>query len=604
MTPGNGVENATSDNDGPRASVARRYVLGALALLAGVVLVLTTWLVVDVLRVRAALNDAKDQADELTTQLKEVGPGGEQAIASQLARDVVKAREISHGRIWSIGEHLPVIGGDFEVIAETTAAVEEIATEGIPALTRLAAERDSGDLGLANSRIDLSSIRELAPVMGRSDAIFTAGLARFDAIDTSRAHGSVQDALATVGEKLRSAQDVVSRGSRALRLAPAMLGANGPRNYLLVFQNNAEVRSTGGIPGAYAELRAFNGSLAITKQGEGGSTGFFDPPAVRLTDEEKALYGTLPANFWVNANLTPDFPRTAEILRAMYRKRFGRELDGIISVDPVALARILQATGPVRVSKNVALSAENVIPVLLNGVYVKYTDSDDAQNAFFNAVAEKIFTAFVSGRADTVDLVKQLQASLQEGRVIANATRPEEQALLAGTTLAGELRTDTGATPQIGLYLNDSTTAKLQFYLRRETTVTSTSCDPRSRVQTFKVVTDLRSEAPADVTDLGPGVVGEGPGARRGAMRMVLSYYAPLGGKVTAISVDGEQLTVSRNDVQGLFVSTVPIELAPGASHTVVATIRSGPGQQKDANFRTTPGIEVTPNNVAIPSSC
>lgn len=603
MTPGNGFEVETSVDDGSRNSVTRRYVLLGGALVGGLILVLAIWMVVDVLRVRAALKDAETQANDLTEQLKVAGPGGEGAIARQLGEDVERARDITDGLMWSLGEKLPILGGDFQVISEATHAIDKVATVGVPGLTRLATERDNGELGVKNGAVDLSVIRRLTPVLTESAVVFTDARSKFRAIDLERAHGPVKSALEGLGEKLDQAEELVTKGAKAVRLAPGMLGANGTRRYLLVFQNNAEIRSTGGIPGAYAELEATNGSLTIKRQGEGSSTGIFDPPVLKLRPDELKMYGTLPANYWVDANFTPDFPRTAEILRAMYQDRFRTELDGIISVDPVALARILRATGPIQVRKDVALSSENAIGVLLNGVYTKYAEDDDAQNAFFAAVAKKTFQAFIAGNADPAELAGELQASAQEGRIIVNATSASEQDLFSGTVLAGELPGDTGATPNLGLYLNDSSASKLEFYLRRKTEVKATRCED-NKVQTFRVATTLQSVAPKNVTDLGPGVVGFTGGAEKGHITMVLSYFAPYGGKVTSINVDGEQRSVNRSSLNGLFVATLPVELKPGASTRIIVAVKSGPGQQKPGIFRTTPGVEVTPNNVPIPSAC
>lgn len=602
MKPGNGFEADTSDG-GSRASVTRRRLLIGAAALSGIVVILGLWLTIDVLRVRAALNDARSQADDLTEQLKTAGPGGESAIAGQLGKDVSKAHGITQGTIWSLGKRLPIVGVDFQVLAEAADAIEKVATVGVPGLTALSNERDNGDLAVKDGRIDLSVIRRLTPTLVESDQVFRESRTKFAEIDISGAHGFVQSPLATVREKLDQAADLVDRGTRALQLAPGMLGSVSPRKYLLIFQNNAEVRSTGGIPGAYAELTVDDGILKITRQGEGSGTGVFNPPVGKITTEERALWGSLPGIFWVDTNFTPHFPRTAELIRAMYKNRFKSQLDGVISIDPVALARILRATGPVQVSKTVALSSENVINVLLNAVYTAFPEDDDAQDEFFAGVTKKIFETFIEGKADTGELIKELQASNREGRVIVNATNPLEQELFEGTQLAGELPGDTGATPNLGLYLNDTSASKLSFYLRRETEVKAVRCEP-NKVQVFELRTSLRYVAPKNVTKLGPGVVGFTAGAKKGHLSMVLSFYAPLGGTVTEVTVGEKTRSVNLQRYRGLTLATVPIDLAPGTSESVTVTVKSGVGQQKDGVFRTTPGVEVTPNYVPIPSAC
>ncbi|HET6152121.1 MAG TPA: DUF4012 domain-containing protein [Marmoricola sp.] len=577
--------------------------LRALALVVSVVVVSGVWIAIDVLRVKHALTDARSQANDLTAQLKEVGPGGEPAIATQLHRDVAHARAITHDRPWTIGRHLPFVGSNFTALAQATDAVDGITTEGIPALTKLATERDNGTLSVSEGHVDLTTIRQLGPTLDRSDAAFTAGSRKFDAIKLSGTLSAVRSAMESVRTKLNQARSIVHTGAQAVALAPAMLGDNGPRNYLLVFQNNAEVRSTGGIPGAFAEVRADKGRVTITRQGAGADTGQFNPPALALTSEERSLYGNLPAIFWQDTNFSPDFPRTAQILRAMFKIRYHDDLAGVVSVDPIALAHVLDATGPVQVTPQVALSAANVVPVLLNAVYTYYPGEDVQQNTFFAHAASTIFAKVLSGSQKPGDLVSAIEAGINENRILVNLTAADEQALFAHSKVGGALPVGKSSRPQIGLYLNDSTQAKLEFYLRRTTSVVSTSCNGEG-VQDFSTRTTLASLAPANVTTLGPSVVGYGTGATHGVMEMVLTYYAPYGGRVTSMSIDGVEHSVNRTTQQGLNVATVPITLAPGKKHVVTTTIESGPGERGDGNFKTTPGVVATPNNVRIKSTC
>jgi hypothetical protein len=592
MTPGDGVA-------GPPRSILK---LALLVVLAAVVLA-AVWLTVEVLRVRAALSDARTQASELTEQLSTPGPGGESAIAKQLAEDVEHAGDIIDGPAWAVGRRLPFVGADFDVVADAVDAVTEITTEGVPALTDLAAERDDGSLGVTKGKIDLSVLTRLTPIVEKSDAIFSRGRSKFEAIDLDRAHGPVTDALESVGQKLDQAQSLLNTGAKALQLAPGMLGENGERTYLLIFQNNAELRSTGGIPGAYAVLHVAKGHLTIGRQGSGADTGFFNPPAITPTKDEQALYGSLPGNYWQDTNFTPDFPRTAEILRSMYKIRFGQDVDGVISVDPIALAHVLVATGPVRVTKEVALEAGTVVPILLNAVYSRYPEDDPAQNAFFTQAARKIFEAFIAGGSDPSALLRELNAAVDENRIMVNSAYREEQVVIDKTPLSGALPVKESDRPQIGLYLNDATAAKLEYFLRRKTIVTGISCTADG-TQTYLTNTTLTSAAPKDVVSQGKSVTGFAAGAAKGEMTMVLTFYAPYGGNVTRIAVDGLDQTVNKGEHDGLTVATVPIKLLPGQRHTISTTIVSGPGQRGDARFRTTPGVEPTPNNVRIKSSC
>ncbi len=119
---------------------------------------------------------------------------------------------------------------------------------------------------------------------------------------------------------------------RAVRLLPSMLGAHGKRNYLFLFQNNAEVRATGGIPGSFALLTASHGKVTLGRQDDAGSLGRFVRPPIPLTGEEKALFEAGAGRLPQDVNFTPDFPRTAELAAAMYRAKRGLAVDGVVSV--------------------------------------------------------------------------------------------------------------------------------------------------------------------------------------------------------------------------------------------------------------------------------
>ncbi len=68
--------------------------------------------------------------------------------------------------------------------------------------------------------------------------------------------------------KLHEAASLSSKASYAVRLLPTMLGMEGKRDYLVLFQNNAEIRATGGIPGAFATMSANHGTHLLGRAGK------------------------------------------------------------------------------------------------------------------------------------------------------------------------------------------------------------------------------------------------------------------------------------------------------------------------------------------------
>jgi hypothetical protein len=147
-------------------------------------------------------------------------------------------------------------------------------------------------------------------------------------------------------------------GQQAARLLPPMLGADGPRRYLLAFQTNAEVRGTGGLLGAYGVLEADDGVVRLRRLGSNGE--LEDPPRlpVKLGPDFTQLYGQAP-RLWVNANASAHFPYAAQIWLASWQHQHGQRLDGVIATDPVALGYLLKATGSGAAAGGDEVTSEN-----------------------------------------------------------------------------------------------------------------------------------------------------------------------------------------------------------------------------------------------------
>ncbi len=84
----------------------------------------------------------------------------------------------------------------------------------------------------------------------------------------------------------------------------------GPRTYLVLAQNNAELRATGGIPTAWATLTVDTGKISMSTFGDPPRNGLFsqDEAASVLTAEERNLFSTKMATDYPDINFTPDFP--------------------------------------------------------------------------------------------------------------------------------------------------------------------------------------------------------------------------------------------------------------------------------------------------------
>ena len=235
------------------------------------------------------------------------------------------------------------------------------------------------------------------------------------------------------------------------RLLPPMLGAEGARTYLVVFQNPAELRATGGIFGSFAVITADQGKISIVDQGASSRTlGHFDPPVAQLSENQLKLYSQRMAQYPQDVNFTPDFPTAAPLFAEMYRIRTGTTVDGVLAIDPVALSYMLKGSAPIDVGDGVSVTSDNLVSILLSTAYEKFDEADQSQrDAFLAAATAQVFSTMMSGNADAKAILAGLRKAAGERRVLIYSAKPEEQADMATTSIAGSLDTPTERRPSV-----------------------------------------------------------------------------------------------------------------------------------------------------------
>ena len=204
------------------------------------------------------------------------------------------------------------------------------------------------DLVPRGGRIDPDAVARFHPLTVRSRDAFARADNRLAGVERDGLTRWTRPGFVTVADAVARAHVALDAAARATEVLPTMLGAERPREYLLAFNTNAEIRTLGGYPGATAILRADNGRIALGQQGAAADFDRFPEPVDEQSAAEREIYGVQPAVFFGDTNFVPDYPRAAELMRAMWRQKYDRRVDGTISLDVVTLSYLLEATGPVR----------------------------------------------------------------------------------------------------------------------------------------------------------------------------------------------------------------------------------------------------------------
>ena len=551
-------------------------------------------------RAALALRSVRAEGAAMQAQLTSGDFAAARRSLGALTGHASTARDATDGVLWNLAAKLPLLGDDVRAVQTVTDVLATVSRRSLPSAVLLSEAIDTGAFRPRDGQFDLAAIERLQPTLGAADGVVAAQNARLRALRPAGLLPVLRPVLTDLQQRLGAAATAADASSRAVRLLPGMLGEDGPRTYLLVVQNNAEIRATGGLPGSFSVLRAVDGKLTMGFQGAAEDVSSRGQ-AQDLSDDERAVYGDSMGTDVRDANLTPDFPRAAELIAAMFEARRRTPVDGVVAVDPTALAAVLKGTGPVRLPSGEQLSADDVVAKLLNQTYSRFS-SPTKQNDYFADVARATFDGLMTGNGDQLTTFRGLARAGGEHRLLIWSGDAAEQQVLEGSAVAGALP-DADGSPRVGMYLNDATAAKMEYYLDYRTSLTSSQCTAEGQ-QSLEASMLLESTVPARFEKLSKWILGFGDYAPRGSMQMNLRVYAPQGGSITQVTVDSRAVAITADTHDGRQVATVPVLLAPGQKMLVAATIRGAAGQRGDAVLDFTPGMRSQPNGVRVTSPC
>lgn len=578
-----------------------------LSIIGGLVVVLAVaggWLGSRVLNAKASLESAqalvgtvKDQA----TSMDFAGIGESSIELSQYTADAVAQTE---DPVWRAAELIPFAGKNLSVVRKLAVAVDSVAQDTVAPLASVASTLSIESLKPVDGRLNIEPIKQLAAAMGPAATALDATTKSIQTLDVGGTIGQVSSAGTMLKDMLPPVNELLASANTVLAVAPDMLGASGPRSYLLIFQNLAEATALGGTSAALSEVVVDNGAISVARQASSADFPWRDGDPV--IPEDPNLAALYEPQMYTRLNLAtsrPDFPTAAIIAKAFWEQKLGGTVDGVISVDPAALGRILGVTGPVAMSTGDVLTAENVVPLLLNEIYFRYQGEDGPTqtDAFFEEAAKTMFSALMSTTAAPKDLLWAVNVGIEENRIMAWSAHAAEQELIAPTTLSGILPTTNDDSTLTGVFFRDMSASKMSYYLQTAAKLTTDVCTAES--PTFATEVTLHSNITAEQADALPAYIASGMWGGEQFQTQVF-IYGPPGTALTSNSIDVQGVRTSigqTTDDLGRPVISFWVVLAPGESSTVTATFSGSAGEYAAPALRATPMINATTLTIDAP---
>jgi hypothetical protein len=617
------------NHEQPSTRRARRRIIGVwVGLGLATVLLVAGHLGHRALVAKAALEDAQQQLTIIRSVLGQSEAPSTTALYGRLQADTSRAVKQTDDPVWRLAEHVPVIGANLVAFGQTATLVDTFVHDGVGPLARAADGIGLDSLKPHDGGIDIEPLKRLTPAMiDLDDAVRRADAS---VAEVDRTHVVAQ--LTTQLRKLHTLLAEVAPTIHKLRgIMPALyqtLGGEGTRHYLLIFQNNAEERASGGNPASMAMMLVANGKITLGRQVS--SRDFPRPyrvapytPSGPGNGDWGTIYTDLASTYVTNITMTPDFPSTAIMARAMWRQVVGGTVDGVISFDPIALSHLLRVTGPVTLADRHTITSANAVSYLLYDVYAKHPDAK-VQDAVFASAARAIFAALTNGQADPRAYLTALRPIVREQRLKLWSVRKAEEDLLRGTPLGTMLPDDNSRATVLGVYNNDDATSKMSYFMDERVLVGTNTCQARP---VYTVTATVVNTLPAGRSRSLPEYV-RAHQARivPGGDRQWVQLLGPVGGQLVAMHIDGVKVRWGtslnwkantnalatgvpdrRPAVKGIMygrpIGVVSLNLGPASSRTVTAEFVGRADDSTTVEVSHTPKVRQVPVTFA-PATC
>lgn len=602
----NGVAARTTAQGTRRRTLVVVLIIATLTALIGISVI---WL-----GIKASLiKDELKAAAELIPQAKDQILASDTSAAANtvvaLRQHTDSAKQAAADPLWTLASGLPWIGPNLSAAAEVSRSADDVVNLGLAPLVDVYESLNWDAFVPSSSGTNLGPLRSAAPSVAASAYAVRASSERLDGIDTTQLLPQVSGPLKDAVEQLKQASVALNIAADAANVAPAMLGADGARNYLLMIQNNAEARASGGIPGALAIITLDKGGLSLGAQSTAGDIGMM-APTLAVDPQQQQIYSSRLGKYMQDVNLTPDFPTAASTAQAMWERKTGQRVEGVISIDPLVLSYMLQATGPVDVDGPelaavkaaglpTKLTGSNVVQTLLSDVYAKIPQPK-LQDLYFAGVAKEVFSALADGKGEAKGLIAGITRGTEEGRVLLWSANSGEQSVLGKYAISGSVSGPSVSPSQFGVYFNDGTGAKMDYYVKR-TVQLIRQCPVEGYEQiTVRVVST--NTAPTDAaTALPQYVTGGGAfGVPPGAVQTNVVAYGPVQANVEWATENGNRTPFAPYYHDNRPVGVVAQRLSPGESKTVEFTFGKIV-QHGEPNVIVTPSVQAV-KDVVLPN--
>lgn len=294
----------------------------------------------------------------------------------------------------------------------------------------------------------LKNLYESAPDFERAKSELALAEIELEKISKFGVIDQIEDAKNQITNQLPQLKQALEKGVVLSKLLPGILGYPEEQVYFFLFQNNTELRPTGGFLGTYGILKVKDGEI---KELNTEDTYTLDNRSkTKITPPwqfPKLVHPALKTWYLRDANWSPDFKEAAQNAIWIYHEEGGEEkkFDGVMAITPTFIEYLLEVTGPVKVSGfPKEFNSENVVDLIQYQVEKRFAELGLKEEFRKNIIGELanvlIKKIFNLPKEKFVPLVLTLFKSLNEKQVLIYLSNEEIQKFVEEEGWGGRIK--------------------------------------------------------------------------------------------------------------------------------------------------------------------
>ncbi len=249
-----------------------------------------------------------------------------------------------------------------------------------------------------------------------------------------------QSRIEGVSQKVTYFGDLVKKGRTAVILLPQLVAVDSKKSYLVLLQNNNELRPTGGFIGSVARVDFEGGKL---KKLEVSDVYAIDGQLQAHIEPPKEIRQDLGQQRWYlrDSNWEPDFPTSARQAEWFYNQIMKQKVDGVIALDLSSMEDLLSVIGPLQLSDyNETITSDNLFERSVTHAEQNFFPGSEAKKNFLTSLETQIFNKiFFDSNQNWPGIVGSLGRSLEGKHLMVYLDNPKMFSYIAANNWAGVL---------------------------------------------------------------------------------------------------------------------------------------------------------------------